>query len=412
MNSNSFLGPQFFIDNRVHLRELFSGTAPIIISGNYLIQKSSDSAYDFIQDSNFWYLTGIKEPGLTLVVDGDKEYIIAPNHDAIRAVFDGELDTESLVKLSGIDTVYTNDEGWKNIGKKISKVKHIATIQPPTAYIESMTMFTSPAKTKTIEKIREYNPDIDFIDLRKILSTMRSLKQEAELELMRTAIQQTAKLYKLIEKKRERSTNENQLMAEALKHITLNNLEFAYSPILASGKNALTLHYSQNNSGINQQEMLLVDMAVKCGGYCADITRSVVSNPTKRQQVVYDTVMSVQEFAINLLKPGVELKEYEKKIHEFMGEKLRELGLIKTISKESVREFYPHSTSHFLGIDPHDIGDYKMPLTAGMVLTVEPGIYIKTENIGIRIEDMILITENGNEILSKAIVKDITKLAQ
>ena len=411
MNSDISLGPQFFKNNRLRLRELFSGTAPIVISGNYLLQKSADSAYKFVQDSSFWYLTGVNDPGLTLVLDGDKEYIISPAYDPVRATFDGELDKALIIKTSGIDSVIESDEGWKTIGRKIAKSKHVATVQPSPPYIESMSMFTSPAKAKTVEKIKEHNPDVDLIDLRKVLSSLRCTKQPEEIALMKRAINETAKLYKLIEKARRKATNENQLMAEISKHIILNNLEFAYSPIIASGENALTLHYTHNDSDINPKEFLLVDAAAKYGSYCADITRTVATDLTKRQQAVYDAVLSVQEYAISLLKPGTDLEKYEQKVHEFMGEKLRELGLIKSISKETVREFYPHSTSHFLGIDPHDVGDYKSPLAPGMVLTVEPGIYIKDEGIGVRIEDMVLITEEGYEIMSKFIIKDASKLA-
>lgn len=411
MVNEQILSPDFFKNNRLKLRELFSGTAPIIISGNYLMQKSADSAYEFVQDSNFWYLTGLNEPGLTLVMDGDKEYIIAPKHDLVRAVFEGELNRAKIIEISGIETLHETDEGWKTIGKKLAKSKHAATIQPSPVYIESMTMFTSPTKLKTVEKIKEHNPDIDLIDLRKILSSMRSVKQPKEIEYMRQAIKHTAKLYKTIEKVRTKSINENQIMAEISKYIVLNNLEFAYTPIIASGKNALILHYTQNNSGIDQKDFLLLDVAAKYGGYCTDVTRTVVNVPSKRQQNVYTTTLAVQDFAISLLKPGVLLEDYEQKIHEFMGEKLRELGLIKSISKETVREFYPHSTSHFLGIDPHDPGDYKTVLQPGMVLTVEPGIYINVENIGVRIEDVVLITESGCEVMTASIKKDISKLA-
>ncbi len=411
MKPQSFFEPDFFRNNRSRLRELFTGTAPIIISGNYLLQKSSDTSYDFVQDSNFWYLTGLDEPGLTLVMDGDKEYIIAPNHDPVRAVFEGELEQSLIAKISGIETVYESDEGWKILGKKLVKSKHAATIQPSPAYIESMTMFTSPAKLRAIEKIKENNPDIDLIDLRKILATMRSIKQPEEIEMIKQAVAHTAKLYKIIEKTRVKSVNENQIMAELTKYMVLNDLEFAYAPIIASGKNALTLHYTNNNSEIDQKNFLLLDVAAKYSSYCADVTRTVVSAPSKRQQNIYEAVLSVQEYAISLLKPGVLLEDYEQKVHEFMGEKLRELGLLKTISKETVGQFYPHSTSHFLGIDPHDAGDYKSALQPGMVLTVEPGIYVNEENIGVRIEDMALITESGCEVISSAIKKDISKLA-
>lgn len=411
MGSIEFLGSDFFKNNRLRLREAFSGTAPIVISANYLIQKSSDIAYPFVQDSNFWYLTGVDEPGLTLVLDGDKEYLILPIKDKVRSVFEGEVEQAELENISGIKQLFSYEEGWKYLGKKLSKVKHVATLQPPPSYIESMLMFTSPAKISTVEKIKEFNPEVDLIDLRKVLGNLRSVKQEAELDCLREAIKHTSSLYKTIEKKRAKFDNENQIMAELASYIARNDLEFAYQPIVASGKNALTLHYVRNNSELSSGMPLLIDLGARYSKYCADVTRTVIDGASKRQQVVYNAVLDVQQYAISLLEPGVLIEEYELKVHQYMGEKLRELGLIKSIEKESVREFYPHSTSHFLGIDPHDPGDYSVPLVPGMVLTVEPGIYIKDENIGIRIEDNVLITANGNEILTKSILKDIAKFA-
>ena len=405
------LGSDFFIANREKLREAFSGTAPIVLSGNFLMQKSADTAFEFAQDSNFWYLAGLNEPGLILVIDGDKEYIILPKNDKTREVFDGLFDTEHAKQISGIDTFYDQKEGWKQVSKKIQKVKHVATVQPFTAFVESMSMFTSPAKAKLVEKIKIINPEIDFIDLRKILVNLRSIKTTEEINLVKQAIAETARLYTALEKKRKTAGNEKELMAEAQKFMTTNDLDFAYAPIIAGGDNANTLHYVKNNQKLDPSSPLLVDVAAKFGNYCSDITRTVCIQPTKRQKEVFAAVLDVQNYAFSLLKPGVILKEYEEKTLEFMGEKLRELGLVKTIETPNVREFYPHSTSHFLGIDPHDAGDYEQPLQEGMILTVEPGIYIKAEQIGIRIEDDVLITTDGCEILSNKIPKDITKLA-
>jgi Xaa-Pro aminopeptidase len=404
MKSNNTINSEFFVDNRARLRKVFPGKAPIILTGNYLIQKSADSPYPFVQDSNFWYLTGINEPGITFVIDNDKEYIILPIHNKNRESFDGAIDVHELKKRSGVDLVYENDEGWKILGKKISKVKHIATISPSSEYIEPLLMFTSPARKKLIEKIKSYNEHLDFIDLKIHLLNLREVKQ------IKQAVNDTAKLYKYLQKTLHKTNHEADFMTQASIFITKNKLEFAYEPIIAGGQNANVIHYSKNNSHFNDNDLILFDVATKYNNYCADITRTVSKNPSKRQVAVYQAVLDVQEFAIGLLKPGVLLSDYEEKVREFMGEKLRELGLIKIIDVDSVREYYPYLTSHFLGIDPHDAGDHDLPLEPGMVLTVEPGIHIKDESIGIRLEDIVLITKTGNQVLSSKIVKDIAKL--
>lgn len=148
-------------------------------------------------------------------------------------------------------------------------------------------------------------------------------------------------------------------------------------------------------------------MGAGVANYSADISRSWAVNPSKRYQAIHSAVIEVTVFAKGLLKPGVLLKDYEQSVEHFMGEKLRELGLIKNIEHENVRQFFPHSTSHFLGIDVHDIGDYGLPLEAGVVLTVEPGIYVPEEGIGIRIEDDILITTDGIENLSGSLSNEL-----
>jgi Xaa-Pro aminopeptidase len=148
--------------------------------------------------------------------------------------------------------------------------------------------------------------------------------------------------------------------------------------------------------------LLLIDVGAEFNHYAADITRTIAVSDkvSKRQRQVYESVHDVQQFAFGLLKEGLELRSYEEQIEHYMGEQLRVLGLISTIDKESVRKYYPHSTSHFLGLDPHDVGDYTLPLQENMVITVEPGIYIPEEGIGVRIEDDVVITKESYRNLS------------
>ncbi len=183
----------------------------------------------------------------------------------------------------------------------------------------------------------------------------------------------------------------------------------AFEPIVASGAAACTLHNVANNGVLSADDLVVIDIGAEVEHYAADITRtiSVGGSPSRRQQVVYAAVLEVQDYALGLLRPGIMLKEYEQQIEQFMGEKLRELGLIKTINHEQVRTFYPHSTSHFLGLNVHDVGHYDRPLEPGVVITVEPGIYIPAEGIGIRVEDDVLITETGIKILTDKLSRDL-----
>jgi Xaa-Pro aminopeptidase len=183
----------------------------------------------------------------------------------------------------------------------------------------------------------------------------------------------------------------------------------SFEPIVAGGERACILHNVANNGELSSDELLLLDVGAEVNHYAADITRTIsIVAPSRRQQAVYDAVLEVQEFAFSLLKPGAFMKENEQKIEHFMGEKLRELGLIKTIEHDEVRKFYPHATSHFLGLNVHDVGDYTKPLEPGMVLTVEPGVYIPEENIGIRIEDDVLITAEGYEVLTARLPRQLS----
>jgi Xaa-Pro aminopeptidase len=410
MTKTMGLGSAFFKGNRKRLQAACGDAAPIVITANSLLQRSVDSAYAFTQDSNFWYLTGLSEPGVVLVMDKSEEYLILPPQSAVRDAFEGEMDAKSIRHISGIESVHDHADGWSDLAKRLKKAKRVATLQPPQSYIEPMDMFTNPSRARLLARMQEENDALEVIDLRNHLATLRSVKSEAEIRAIKNAIRETANIFEIIDRKWQTAERENDLMAEIQAYLTRQQLEFAYDPIIASGKNALTLHYSKNNGALSKDSFLLLDIGVKTQGYNADITRTIIGKPNERQEAVYNAVLEVHELACSLLKPGADIHAYEQAVHDFMGSKLKELGLIRKISPESVREFYPHSTSHFLGIDVHDTGDYKQPLSPGMVLTVEPGIYIKEENIGIRLEDNILITENGNENLSSQLPKNISSL--
>lgn len=402
---------EFFAGNRQRLRELFTGTAPIVVAANGLLQRGGDSTFSFVQDANFWYLTGIDEPDLLLVIDRDKEYLIVPARSASREAFDGVISKEPLIRRSGIKTLYDDESGWEHLNARLRKVKHVATLATPPSYVEQYGMYTNPARAALVSRLKEYKSDIELLDLNQHLARLRMIKQPAELEAIQQAINITiGSMRETVRPAQLRHYRAEYEVEAQLSHGFRRRgaLGHAFEPIVAGGARACTLHNVANNSTLSADELLLLDIGAEVEHYAADITRTVsFGNPTRRQQAVHAAVLEVQQFAFSILQPGVLLREYEQQVEHYMGEKLRELGLIKTINHEDVRKFYPHSTSHFLGLNVHDVGDYDRPLEPGVVITVEPGIYIQQESIGIRIEDDVLITHRGIKVLSDKLSRNL-----
>lgn len=391
---------EFFANNRLRLKKLFGGSAPIVLTANGLLQRSADTPFAFRQDSSFWYLTGVDEPDVVLVIDTYKDYLILPERDYRLLTFDGDIDRDALRTLSGVDEILEYKEGWQRLGRRLKRAKHVATLEPAKPYIAALQLYTNPARRKLVRKVKTCNDSVQFLDLRPQITSLRSVKQEPELVAIQHAIDHTQHIFERITSRLGDYQYEYQIAADVQHYLLQHELSEAYAPIIASGKNAVTLHYVKNNAPLKPRDCLLLDIGAAYGYYAADITRTLSLKPTKRQKLVYEAVAAVQEYALQQLKPGILIKEYELGVEHFMGEKLRELGLIRTITHEYVREYYPHATSHFLGLDVHDVGDYEKPLTPGMVLTVEPGIYIADERIGIRLEDNVVITDTGNRVLS------------
>ncbi|MBW3569185.1 aminopeptidase P N-terminal domain-containing protein [Candidatus Parcubacteria bacterium] len=400
-------GSKFFAGNRAELKARFGGD-PIIITGNGLLQKTrDDDAFAFQQSANFWYLTGINEPDMVLVMDASEEYIILPKRDARFEVFSGGFDSLKIARLSGINTIYSNQEGWRRLAGTLKTVRQVGTFKPEPEYDRIYNVYTNPAARRLVKRLKNVNKNLSLADLRPELADMRSIKSEAEISAIKYSIDHTVEAYSLISKNFAGYKNEREIEAELICYGAKHGLNQAFSPIVANGQNACTLHYHQNQAGIDKKQITLLDIGYSTNGYCADLTRVICPEPSNRQEAVYSAVLEIQTYALGLLKSGTIPREYEKQVARFAGEKLRELGLIGDVNPKSVFKHFRHRTSHFLGIDVHDVGDYSKPLASGMVLTVEPGIYIDEESIGVRIEDDVLISEKGNEVLSKNLSRRI-----
>lgn len=395
---------EFFVGNRKKLRQLFTGTAPIVITSNGLLQRGGDSPYPFAQDANFWYLTGLSQPDLLLVMDRSREYLIVPQREDNRLTFDGALDHTDISRRSGIQSVISEVDGWKALASRLKKTKHVATIAAPASYLQRYGMYTNPARASLIKKIRTTNPAIGLLDITMHLVRMRMVKQPPELAAIKTAINVTIdSLNQVLQPSvRRKYSFEYELEADLTAGFRRRGASgHAFEPIIAGGARACTLHNIANDGALSSDELVILDIGAEVNHYAADITRTIaLGNPSRRQAAVYQAVSEVQAFAMSHLRPGVFLQAYETKVEKYLGQKLKQLGLISKIEHDQIRKYYPHATSHFLGLNVHDVGDYSLALESGNVLTVEPGIYIPEEGIAVRLEDDVLITKNGMEVLS------------
>jgi Xaa-Pro aminopeptidase len=241
-------------------------------------------------------------------------------------------------------------------------------------------------------------------DCRMDVAKMRAIKRPEEIQVIKKAVLVTNDAFARAKKLLPTLNYEYEVEAEFSYYFRKKAAAFhAYDPIVASGRNACTLHYNHNNDALQKDTLLLIDIGARVDGYAADITRTyAIGQPTERQIAVHAAVESAQQRIISLLRPGLSIKEYHDEVDSIMQSALNDLGLSRS-TPDGSRGYFPHAISHGLGIDVHDSLGRPSEFLAGMVLTVEPGIYIPEEGIGVRIEDNILITETGHDNLSASL---------
>ena len=402
MVTNCGFNSTFFQDNRKSLRQLLRQDVTIVITANGLLQRGADASYPFFQDANFRYLTGIDYPDITLVMSGPDEFLIVPQRESIRAAFDGQIDDREIRGISGIEEIVDETNGWKRLDGLLAADNRLATLLPAPSFIGQFGMYANPARARLMRRIKQHGLPPEIFDLRPLLARMRMIKQKPELEAIQTAIDITTQTLQEILVKPDGYEFEYQIEADISHGFRFRGAEgHAFDPIVAAGIRACVLHNTANNGPVRAGELVVLDVGASVCGYAADLTRVLTSTqPTQRQLDIYQAVLETQAYAINLLQPGVLLEEYERLVVKYLGRRLRQLKLVTGFSQDEIRQFYPHAASHFLGLNVHDVGDYRQPLQPGMVLTVEPGIYVPEEGIGVRIEDDILITDTKAQILS------------
>ena len=392
---------EFFTNNRRKLRERV-GPGLIIITANGLMQRTGDTTFPFRQDSNFWYLTGINDPDLTLVMDDDKEYVVLPPRDEIRNIFDGSIDVEALKETSGLASILTEAQGWPQLNEKLKTIKEVAILEPLPRFVRFHDFYSNPSRRHLKERLLRTNSKLKTKDIREDFAALRIVKYPSEIKEIQRAIDITIETLKVVTRKLPKLEYEHEIDALIEYEYRRRGASgVGFQTIVAGGKNASTVHYVANNAKLQRNQLLLVDTGAEINNYTADISRTLAfGRATVRQRAVYDAVKRAQEYAISLIKPGLNFREYEKLVEKYVGEELKDLGLIKKASRKSIRKYFPHATSHYLGLDCHDVGDYYADFQENMVLAVEPGILIPEEGIGVRIEDNVVITKDGCQVMS------------
>ena len=396
-----------------------------ILSSAYRNFRTKDVENPYRQNSDFLYMAGINEPNLLNVIyrEGGKNHVILFRNNTTdhEKVWEGiRLDNNEILETHGFTEIHNYDEYQEKISSFLEKKENIYMDDGINKELDMFLSSKLPdiGNSKQVSSLFPKNK----IALSTIIHKMRLVKSDYEIELMKNAAQVSILAHEQAMKKSKPGIYEYELDAEIKYIFNKHNMHFAYMSIVGGGDNACTLHYIKNNHLLKNNELVLIDAAAENKGYASDITRTFPVNGkfTQEQALIYDIVLSAQEKAIEFLRPGVTWD----KVHEISVKEISQ-GLINlsilpddiemVINDGLYKEFFMHKTGHWIGLDVHDVGDYEGILfQPGMVITVEPGIYISSSNknvekkwrgIGVRIEDDVLITSNGCEVITKKLAK-------
>jgi Xaa-Pro aminopeptidase len=389
----------FFQGNRTRFMDAIHGGVAVIAAYTAL-QRTNDASFPFEQEASFWWLTGINQPDWWAVIDGQrrKTFLVRPFVSDVHQIFDGSLTDEDALKISGANGVISNDDAMKML-RDIAKHHSVAYAIGESPFSDHFDFVQNPAPKKTWAMLERVFSKVN--DCQVELATLRAIKQPEEIKAMQKAINLTIEGFEKVKASFSEYAYEYEIEADFdYLFRRKGRAKHAYDPIIAAGKNACTLHYNSNTARLKKAELVVMDIGARVDGYAADITRTYTTGePTKRQQQVHQAVETAHRAIIAMIKPGLAIQAYFERVDDIMKEALKSLDLLK--SPEDYRKYFPHSVSHGLGVDVHDALGRPTELLAGMVLTVEPGIYIPEEGIGVRIEDDILVTENGHRNLSQ-----------
>lgn len=415
------------------LMDALPADSAVLLPGASLVTRSRDSEFPFRQDSDFHYLSGFPEPdALLLLLPGRAEgecVLFCQDRNPLMEAWTGiRLGAEGAVREHGVDQAFENAERDERL-EALLDGRH--TLYLPLDSAEAMAI-AEEVRGALMARVRQgARPPEALADLLPLIHEARLIKSEAELALLRHAAEISARAHRRAMRAARPGLAEYHLQAE-LEH------EFrwqggsgaAYASIVGGGANACVLHYIENQAPLADGDLVLIDAGAEFDLYAGDITRTFPVNGrfSEAQRALYELVLRVQEQAVAAIRPGVTLVRLHEGVVRGLTEGLIELGLLEgevqaRIDDESYRRFYLHSTSHWLGLDVHDVGAYRQggeprPLVPGMVLTVEPGLYVPADDdipeafrgIGIRIEDDVAVTAGGHEVLTTGAPKRVSEI--
>ncbi len=380
-----------------------------VFNSNDIYPISADSTMPFEQHRDIFYLSGADQEETILVLFPDamdkkhREVLFVRETNDHIAVWEGaKLTKEKATEVSGIESIY-----WLS---DFDKIFFDLMTEADTVYFNTNEHYRQAVETQTredrfIEKCKEEYPAHQYAKSNPILQLIRGVKEPEEIELMQTACDITEKGFRRLLNFIEPGVWEYEIEAELVHEFIRNRSKgFAYSPIIASGNNANVLHYLENNMQCQAGDLILMDVAAEYANYSSDLTRTVPINGkfNQRQKDVYNAVLRVKNEATKLLVPGTIWAEYHKECGKIMTSELLGLGLLDKADVQNenpewpaYKKYFMHGTSHHIGLNTHDYGELKTPMEANMVFTVEPGIYIPDEKMGVRLEDDVVIQESG-----------------
>ena len=420
------IDPQLFIENRRKLTGLLEPNSVAVLNSNDVMPKSADGVHPFVQQTDLFYLSGIDQEESTLVIIPDareekhREVLFLRETSEQIALWEGKKYTkEEAAVVSGVKTVYWNAE--------FDAVFRALAFQAERIYLNSNEHLRAEAVVETRDArfgkwCREAFPLHRYKRLAPIMQQLRAVKSPIEVELIQQAAAITGRAFRRLLGFIRPGVWEYEIEAEIwhefLRHRSRGP---AFQTIVASGAESCTLHYVKNDKQCQDGDLVLIDFGAEYANYAGDLTRTVPVNGrfTPRQRAVYDAVLRVQKAAIQMLRPGNTLEAYTAEVGRYMETELIGLGLldaekVKGQPKEQplYKKYFPHGASHHLGLDVHDYGDKFRPFEAGMVFTCEPGIYIREEGIGVRIENDILIADQGPVDLTAEIPREADEIEE
>lgn len=403
------MNKEFYKNNRSKVLESIDDNSLLILFAGKAPKKTADEKYPFTPNRNFYYLTGIDEENHILVlskINGKtNEYLFIKEVDPIAEKWEGKtIRKEEVSQICMIEDVKYLGE-FNNFIEKVVLNKEEINI-----YLDLEEENTS---YKYVNEIKHKYYNINIKNAFKLIGNLRLIKTNEEVSRIRKAIYITIEGVKELMRNSKSGIKEYELEAYFDFICKKNGVkDFAFKTIAAAGKNATVLHYVTNDSELKDGDLILFDLGAQYKYYNGDISRTFPINGkfTERQKEVYNAVLRVNEKVIKEMKPGVKFVDLNKKAKDWISEECISLGLMT--EKDDVSKFYYHSIGHSLGMDTHDIELENRDVTfePGMIYTVEPGIYIENESIGIRIEDDVLITEDGNEVLTKEMIKTVEEI--